>query len=273
MLPTTVAREVRKREKRGSQGRVPKRRKTADSMAKLAKKVANQAISRNIETKKSVHTSSDGSQIGHNNFILMDSNVLETTRGTADPMTTSTNNIIGDEIMLRGVSIKFMVELNERYSDVKFRLFVVKKAKGDTLSSATFFNGVSGNKMLDTINTERFSVLLSKTFKLTARSQGTTGGETGGISSGFNAAHSDAHTTLSRATKILKFYIPGSKLRSQGKIMYENGSAQPKFFYYQPILYAYSNYSTSDALSFNVARLNDYVRTLYIRMHKCIREN
>ncbi len=50
--------------------------------------------------------------------------------------------------MLRGISIKMMVELNERYSDVTFRMFFVKKAKGDTLTSATLFNGLSANKMV-----------------------------------------------------------------------------------------------------------------------------
>ena len=49
---------------------------------------------------------------------------------------------------------------------VTFRMFLVKKAKGDTLSAATFFSGISGNKMIDTINTERFTVIKSKTFKV-----------------------------------------------------------------------------------------------------------
>ena len=59
----------------------------------------------------------------------MDTNILETTQGVAYHMTASTNNRIGDEINLKGVHMKFMVELNERYSDVTFRMFVVKKAK------------------------------------------------------------------------------------------------------------------------------------------------
>jgi hypothetical protein len=44
------------------------------------------------------------------------------------------------------------------------RMFVVKKTKGDTPNADTFFTGLSGNKMIDTINKERFTVLLSKTF-------------------------------------------------------------------------------------------------------------
>jgi len=241
---------------------VKKRGKTVESKIQ---NVVNEAFARHVEMKRSCFTASDGVQIAHNNFIVLDLNVLETSNGTGDPTTTQTNNRIGDEIMLRGVSIKMMVELNERYSDVTFRMFVVKKAKGDTLTSTTLFNGLSANKMLDTVNTERYTILYSKTFKLTARSQGSVGGETGGISSGIVAAHSDAHTTLSRATKIVKFYIPGKKFGRGGKVTYENTSTQPKFFDYQVLLYAYSNYSTSDALGYNVGRLNDYIRQLYYK--------
>jgi hypothetical protein len=149
-----------------------KRPRTKSTEAKL-KKIVRRALSRAVEVKQTVHSATDGTQIFHNNFIVLDSNVLETTQGTADHMTASTNNRIGDEIMLKGVSMKLMVELNERYSDVTFRMFVVKKAKGDTLDASTFFTGLSGNKMLDNINTERFSVLYTKTFKVTAPNQGT----------------------------------------------------------------------------------------------------
>lgn len=240
-------------------------RKRGQTMVSKIQSVVNSALHRTMETKRSCFTASDGSQIGHNNFIVLDSNVLETSNGTGDPTTTQTNNRIGDEIMLRGVSIKMMVELNERYSDVTFRMFVVRKAKGDTLNTGTFFNGLSGNKMIDTINTERYTILYSKTFKLTARAQGTVGGETGGIQSGINLAHGDSHTVLSRATKIVKFYIPGKKFGRRGKITYENSGTQTKFFDYQVLLYAYSNYSTSDTLGYNVGRLNDYVRQLYYK--------
>jgi hypothetical protein len=59
-----------------------------------------------------------------------------------------------------------MVELNERYSDITCRMFVVKKVKGDTLDASTFFTGLSTNKMIDTVNKERFTVLYTKTSKL-----------------------------------------------------------------------------------------------------------
>ena len=45
------------------------------------------------------------------------------------------------------ISFKMMLELNERYSDVTFRLFVVRSAKGDTPTSDTLWQGASGKYM------------------------------------------------------------------------------------------------------------------------------
>jgi hypothetical protein len=230
----------------------------------IQKAVQRQVVSRfnkMVESKRSVHTSNDGSQIGHNDFIIMDGNLLETTQGVKDPNNAGTENRIGDEIMLNGISIKYMVELNERYSDVTFRMFVVKKAKGDTLSAATFFTGISGNKMIDTINTERFTVVASKTFKVTAANSGanvTIG--TGGFGD-----QNDVTTVMSRATRIMKLWIPGTKFGRKGRVVYENGTSQPKFFDYQVIIYAYSNYTTSQGQGWFVGRVNDYVRTLHYK--------
>lgn len=257
-------------QKKAAGGGPAKKRMKPSAMMNLAKKAAQSVFMKQVETKNSVTTSTDGVEISHNNFVVMDTNLLGTSQGVGDPMATGTDNRIGDEINLRGVSIKFMVELNERYADVTFRMFVVKKAKGDTLNSSTFFRGVSGNKMLDTINTERFTVIASKTFKLLAPGFGRRGGAAlslngSGIDGGTDtgAFVTENAFLLSRATKIVKLYIPGSKIKKNRKIVYENSSTQPKFFDYQVILYAYSNYSTSTTEAWNVGRLNDYIRTLY----------
>jgi hypothetical protein len=105
-------------------------------------------------------------------------------------------------------------------------MFVVKKAKGDTLSTATFFTGLSGNKMIDTINTERFTVLYSRTFKLTARNQGTLQNEQGVGSGLYGVASSSAYqgAVLSRATRIIKVYVPGSTFIKSRKVTYKISS-------------------------------------------------
>jgi len=50
-------------------------------------------------------------------------------------------NRIGDKVTLVGVKFTMMFELNERYSDVTFRLMVVRSVKGDTPTAATLWQG------------------------------------------------------------------------------------------------------------------------------------
>jgi hypothetical protein len=79
--------------------------------------VVNKVLARKIETKSSVITAADGTQIYHNNFINLDpsASFLATNVGVADPMI-GVRDRIGDEITLKGMSIRMMLELNERFS-------------------------------------------------------------------------------------------------------------------------------------------------------------
>jgi len=43
-------------------------------------------LNKKIETKKSNFTSTDGTQISHNSFVNVDTKVLATTQGVADPV-------------------------------------------------------------------------------------------------------------------------------------------------------------------------------------------
>ena len=161
-----------------------------------------------------------------------------------------------------------MVELNERFGDASFRVMVVKLAKGDTLNASTLFNGISANKMLDTINYERYSILYQKWFKIKANNQGTLQNMQGTNSGLYGVAASSAYqgAVLSRATRIIKITLPYKKFVRSGVVVYENGSSQPKFFDYKVIIFGHSNWSTSDAVltggPYNVGRLNDYVKTI-----------
>jgi len=75
---------------------------------------------------------------------------------------------IGDRVTLSGVGLKLILELSKRYSDVTFRMFIIRSAKGDAPTGNTLWNGASGNKMLDNFNTERFTVLFTKYVKITS---------------------------------------------------------------------------------------------------------
>lgn len=233
------------------------------------KQMINRAIKANnnqmIETKHSNTTSPDGVQIKHNDFVTLTTKVLKTTEGVQDPTIFNSLNRIGDKINVKGVKIKMMVELNERYSDVTFRLLLVRCARGDTPTRATLFNGLSGNKMLDTINKERYTVLFQKYFKIKAPNQSTTGAIDlgGGVGAGFNYAN-DGDLRLSRATKMISAWIPGTKFSRTGVITYNNATEDPKFFDYHVLLYAYSNYSALQDV-FEIGRVNDYIQTLYFK--------
>jgi len=173
----------------------------------------------------------------------------------------STGQRIGDKITLQSVQIKGMIELNERYSDVGVKVMVVKCAKGDTISDSNLWKGRSANKLLDDFNTERFTILKSQFIKMRAGNQAINPSGAQTVGSGF----AQGTDVISRATRMFNIRIPGTKFGRNGVLQYENGSAQPKFFDYHLIFFAYSNYSTSDVLGFNVARVNDAFTVLHYK--------
>lgn len=255
----------RKYTKRGANG-MRRYKRAGDYAASKIQAVVRRALNKNIETKTGLDTPADGIEISHNSFQIISSNPLATQVGTPIDNDLGMGYRIGDEINLKGMSLKFMAELNERYSDVTFKLFIVKSAKGDTPTTATMFNNVSGNKMIDTFNKERYTKIHSETFKIKAPNNSTFAPlySVGGSNSGVNF-RSDDPEQLSRATKIIKVWVPGEKFVSKGLVQYENQSQQTKFFDYHILLYAYSNYSTSSAGGWYVARLNDAVIQLYYK--------
>lgn len=169
---------------------------------------------------------------------------------------------IGDKLTLRGVGIKAMLELNERFTDVTFRIIVVKAARADTLTRATLFNGESGNKMMDSINKERYTVIAQKFVKLRSNPVGTTGPEAN-VGEGVYLDNGGKAST-SRATRIVRMWIPGTRFTKSGIITYENGTNDPKFFDYHVVCYAYSNYSTAQDI-WNVGRVNEFLARMYYK--------
>jgi len=231
-------------------------------ISNLVKNIVRRQLNYTSETKSSVFTSPDGVEIFHNNFITVDNRPLKTTTGAQDRMNSDQGNRIGDQIMIKGLSLKMMLELNERYSDVTFRLLVVKSSKGDSPTRDTLFSGISGNKMIDTINSERYTIIFQKYVKITARNTAANTGLVGVTNPGTTAV--GTNQAFSRSTRIVKVWIPGKKICRNGKLQYENDAQQPKFFDYHVLLYAYSNISTAQD-QWYVGRLNDYVCTLYFK--------
>jgi len=237
--------------------------KKANASASVLQSAIRRAITNNnnrmLETKTSIRTRDDGAEMFHNTIYVRESSLLGTTQGTADPNNANASNRIGDKITLSGLSVKVMFELNERYSMATFRIFVVKSAKGDVPTNGTLFNGVSGNKMIDTLNRERYSILASKTFTIRQSSLAMQASGIQEVGSGFTKGT----TQLSNATKIVKLWVPANKLIRGKNLTYENGTNQPKFYDYHLVYYAYSNYQTNT--TFYVGRINDEVIQLYYK--------
>jgi len=217
-------------------------------------------LTKTIETKSGVQLITDNILFRHNNANIISSTFMQTGQGTIDAEN-AIGQRIGDKITLTGVSFKMMVELHEAWSDVTLRMMVVRSAKGDVPSISTLWQGATGNKMLDTFNTERYSILFTKYVKMVARNMGNLASGIQAIGSGFQTGT----PTVSRATKIVKFFVPGRKISRNGMVQYENGTGQVKFFDFHFIIYAYSNFQTVDSgpLVYQVASLND----CFIKLH------
>jgi len=213
-------------------------------------------MTKTIETKSGVQQISDGTQYVHNTLNIVSNTFMRTSLGIGDNEN-GTGQRVGDKITLVGVKFTLMLELNERYSDVTFRLMVIRSAKGDEPTTATLWQNASGNKMLDTFNTERFSVLHTKYVQMKAPNLGI---EPSGIQE-LGGGRAIGPVQISRATKIVKFFIPGKRFTRNGILQYEGQTTQVKFFDYHFCIYAYSNFSTTEL--FNVGRLND----CFIKLH------
>lgn len=243
------------------------KRKTPTNVRNVARRAAAQVMNRLVETKSGVRPFTDGTQVAHNDFVVIDSAPLATIQGIGDKESTQGNRI-GDKIKIQGLAFKGMLELNERYSDVTFRILFIKSAKGDQPNKSTMFQGISDNKMLDHFNDERYTLIHQKWLKIKAANFGVDG-QTNAVGTGNGASYthqgSQAHTTHSRATKLFKIWIPGDKLVPGGYLQYENASSQCKFHDYHAIIFAYSNYSTTGVLGYNVGRVNDAFIKLYYK--------
>ena len=103
------------------------------------------------------------------------------------------------------MQVKGMLELNERYSDVSVKIIVVKSAKGDEPTDANLWQGASANKLLDTFNTERFTILKSKFIKMRAPNMSIQASGIQTVGSGFTQGGTEH--IQSRATRMFSISI------------------------------------------------------------------
>lgn len=210
---------------------------------------------RMIETKSSTQTLGSNISLNHN-VITTHINPFTLNQGTGDPMA-GTGARIGDKISVKGLMIRGFCETALNRPKVFFRVMLVKMAKGDTLNTSNLFKGDSGNKMIDQINTERFTVLAQKIFTVQAgNNTAVTVNVDGSVATGNPAGI---------ATRTFKMWIPGSKFGRDGNVQYENDStSQVKFFDYRVCTLVYDWYGTPE-VSTTVGKMNSLYTKLYFK--------
>lgn len=153
----------------------PYRRKTfrkrahpRKSVAKIVKSVAL----RQCETKRSSQYTESGQNLFHN-LAYYAGNLLATTQGTSDPAGTAVamRNRVGDEVIARGLSLKFFFQNMSDRPNVMYRIIVFRyntlqdiPTIPSVLSDQYFWSGTDGNaanmnRTLDRPKTERVKVL------------------------------------------------------------------------------------------------------------------
>ena len=70
-------------------------------------------------------------QLYHKHLTTLDVNIIYTSQGIDVPLTSQLQNRIGDVIHSKGISFQFTLELDVTQIECHFKIFVVKRARGD----------------------------------------------------------------------------------------------------------------------------------------------
>jgi hypothetical protein len=247
------------------------RRPARQSLAYMRQRLSQ--ISRTIETKENQIKTIVNEGYLHNRLaVINDSggaplNFFAMIQGVADNGNgpTPQPNRIGDSISVRNVVFKLFIENALNRPKVFYDIMLIRSAKGDVVSTTTLYKGNAGNKMIDMIDRERFSVVARKRFTVSASNP------TASISAIPSGAPEDLDVAglvnAGMATKIVTINVPGRKFGRGGKINYENQSpGQVKFFDYRWYIMVYDWYGTPDGGAGNiVGRINEAYVKIYFK--------
>lgn len=211
-----------------------------------------------IETKESVQVTGASISLPHNNIHDTGINPFSVNIGASEPMS-GTGQRVGDKISLRGILIKGFFENALNRGRVHYRVMLVRGAKGEVFNRTNLFKGIVGNKMIDQMNTERFTIVASTKFTI----NNSNGGPSSAGATGVPAV--DALYNVGIGTKAVSLWIPGSKFGRGGNIQYENQStSQVKFYDYRIVILAYDWYGTPQDIN-NVGKINEMYCKMYFK--------
>lgn len=221
-----------------------------------------------IETKEGQWKSYPNTSLPHNQVYVVKTDLLQTSSlnpfklvvGDGDPASYNSGSRIGDQINVKGLKIVAFFENALKRSKVHYRIMLVRCSKGDTIDRTTLFKNDSDNKMIDCVNTERFTIVAQRRFNI--YTQGPFSAES------VNAA-GEALTTNTTGgaigSKIITMWVPGRKFGKYGKCNYEDQStSQLKFFDYRVVIVSYDWYGTPQD-SNAVGKLNELYTKLYFK--------
>jgi len=226
-----------------------------------------QRLTSMIETKEGCFKTGANQAYSHNTVSVVNfspnANMFSRTSGTDDPMGVSALKIIGDSCCIRGVKAKFMIENSLARPKVYYRLMLLKGPRGAVFWDC--FKGISGNLMIDQMNTEKYTVLASKTFNVTpsntmANNVSAEIGHQGEPQEVWSSATINSGGT---ASKIVSFWIPGKKFGRNGNIQYENATDNLKYYDYRWVMCVYDWYGS--AAGNQVGRINEGYCKIYFK--------
>lgn len=200
---------------------------------------------RMIETKELSWKTGTNVSLVHNVLQMLNNsagsvlNIFQAGYGNTAPESQNTGSRVGDNIAIKGVMIRGMLENALARPKTYYRIMLLKGAKGETFSSATVFKNDSNNKMIDQVNTDRFTIVAQKVLNVTASNVAASGAE---VPSGAPIIA----TAGGIGTKTFKMWIPGAKFGRNGVIQYEDNTNQPKFFDYRICVLAYDWFGTPE---------------------------
>lgn len=241
---------------------------TPVTMKKKSMKTKVDNLYRMIETKeitwKIESTALVKNYLPHNQLTVWTQNPFQVSQGAADQMQEGNQvNRLGDRISVKGMMLKGFFENALERSKVYFRVMLVRAAKGDTIDRSTLFKGNCNNKMMDQVNTERFSIVAQKTFTCSASNSGQASSAS---ASGqpLTAPTGTATWFGGQGTKTFQMWIPGNKFGNNGNIQFENGGYQVKFYDYRWVVLAYDWFGTPQD-SNNVGMINVMYTKVYFK--------
>jgi len=211
-----------------------------------------------IETKETVQVTGTNISLPHNNIHETGINPFALNIGASEPMS-GTGQRIGDKISVKGMLIKGFFENALNRSRVHYRVMLVRGAKGEGFNRANLFKQIVGNKIIDQMNTERFTIVASKKFTIDCANGAPTS------SGGTGVPAVDPIYNVGIGTKAWQMWIPGTKFGKNGNITYENQSTnQVKFYDYRIVIMAYDWFGTPQDAN-NVGKINEMYCKLYFK--------